>query len=260
LQALAGYNQQDAHEYMQFMLNTLHLQNGGSSETNCRCIIHQTFYGKLSSTVTCDKCKNTNTALDPYMDLSLDVRNQAKKRKLEVKSGDDEPLNLQDCLDRFTGREKLAADDYTCQSCKEKGATKQLSIKTLPPVLPIHLKRFEHQKATSSKIETRISFPLTLDLYPYTTAHKSSQPPGKKLASPKNTNHNMNSPAKSLVYELSSVIVHKGKIDSGHYVSYSREGNDWFAFDDSKVVLVSEADVLGAEAYLLFYTVSVLEV
>lgn len=141
LQALAGYNQQDAHEYMQFMLNTLHLQNGGSPENDCTCIIHQTFYGKLCSTVTCDKCKNTNTALDPYMDLSLDVRNQTKKRKTEDKGGEENALDLRDCLERFTSREKLAAEDYTCHSCKERqNATKQLSIKRLPPVLPIHLK------------------------------------------------------------------------------------------------------------------------
>lgn len=102
---------------------------------------------------------------------------------------------------------------------------------------------------------------MKLDLYPYTTSHKSTQPPSKPSASkpPSNSTHNMNCPGNSLAYELSGVIVHKGKIDSGHYVSYSREGNDWFMFDDSKVVLVSEADVLSAEAYLLFYMVSSLE-
>jgi ubiquitin carboxyl-terminal hydrolase 22/27/51 len=63
-----------------------------------------------------------------------------------------------------------------------------------------------------------------------------------------------------LTYELSTVIVHKGKIDSGHYVNYCREGNDWFLFDDSKVVLATEAEVLAAEAYLLFYLVGGLEV
>lgn len=122
-------------------------------------------------------------------------------------------------------------------------------------------KRFEHTKSTSSKIETKVSFPVKLDVHPYTTAHKAAIKAAK--ASPSGTvqsNHNVNSPTNSLVYELSSVIVHKGKIDSGHYVSYSREGNDWFMFDDSKVVLVSEAEVLAAEAYLLFYMVSGLEV
>lgn len=54
-------------------------------------------------------------------------------------------------------------------------------------------------------------------------------------------------------YSLSAVIVHKGGIESGHYVSYAREGQDWFLFDDSKVVLVSEAEVLAAQGYLLVY-------
>ena len=57
------------------------------------------------------------------------------------------------------------------------------------------------------------------------------------------------------MYDLSAVIVHKGKMDSGHYICYCREGNDWFMFDDSKVVLVSEFEVLEANAYLLFYIV-----
>ncbi|KAL5372460.1 hypothetical protein DPSP01_013483 [Paraphaeosphaeria sporulosa] len=259
-EALAGYQQQDAHEYMQFMLNTLHLQNGGSTDTeDCDCIVHQTFYGRLSSTVTCDNCRNTTTALDPYMDLSLDIRNLPKKKKSE--RSDDDHIALQSCLDRFTGREKLGAAEYTCQTCDGgQNATKQLSIKQLPPVLPIHLKRFEHSKSTSTKLETRISFPLTLDLYPYTTAYRSTSPPPAKNAAPRNTSHNTNAPANTLIYELSSVVVHKGKIDSGHYISYSREGDDWFMFDDSKVVLASEKEVLGAEAYLLFYMVQCLEV
>ncbi|KAJ4300672.1 hypothetical protein N0V90_002760 [Kalmusia sp. IMI 367209] len=260
-EALAGYQQQDAHEYMQFMLNTLHLQNGGSTDSeDCNCIVHTTFYGKLSSTVTCDSCRNTTTALDPYMDLSLDIRNLSKKKKAES-SADELQMGLQNCLDRFTGREKLGAAEYTCQKCDSgQNATKQLSIKQLPPVLPVHLKRFEHSKATSSKIETKISFPMKLDLYPYTTEYRSTQTKGSKQSSPPNTNHNVNTPANCLIYELSSVIVHKGKIDSGHYISYSREGDDWFMFDDSKVVLVGEAEVLGAEAYLLFYMVGTLEV
>ncbi|KAF2623363.1 ubiquitin carboxyl-terminal hydrolase-like protein 22 [Macroventuria anomochaeta] len=260
-EALAGYQQQDAHEYMQFFLNTLHLTNGGSADSeDCKCVVHQTFYGKLSSTVTCDKCHNTTTALDPYMDLSLDIRHQGKKRKINAEKGEDAALDLRDCLERFTAKEKLESAQYTCRNCDSpQNAIKQLSIKRLPPVLSIHLKRFEHSKAQSSKIETKVNFPMKLDLYPYTTLQKEQARAAKASGSP-NTNYNMNTPANSLTYVLSSVIVHKGKIDSGHYVSYSREGNDWFAFDDSKVVLANEAEVLNAEAYIVTYMISSLDV
>jgi hypothetical protein len=60
-------------------------------------------------------------------------------------------------------------------------------------------------------------------------------------------------PPELLSYDLSAVIVHKGEINSGHYVNYAREGKEWFIFDDSKVVLVDESEVLAAEAYLLVY-------
>jgi hypothetical protein len=62
-------------------------------------------------------------------------------------------------------------------------------------------------------------------------------------------------PITLLSYSLSAVIVHKGEINSGHYVNYCREGTDWFLFDDSKVVLVGEKEVLAAEAYLLLYVI-----
>ena len=142
-EALAGYQQQDAHEYMQFILNTLHLANGGSTDADedCKCVVHQTFCGKLSSTVTCDTCRNVTTALDPYMDLSLDVRTQAKKKKINVSNGEETLLDLRDCLESFTAREKLGSAEYTCRNCDSpQNATKQLSVKALPPVLSIHLK------------------------------------------------------------------------------------------------------------------------
>lgn len=136
---------------MQFILHNLHLENSPSSpspsSTNfsphqqCPCLIHRTFYGQLSSTVTCAKCHNTTTALDPVMDLSLDLRSQAKKRKLDGEAAHT-PIRLEECLERFTGKEKLAEGEYTCRNCggAPRDAVKQLRVERLPPVLCIHLK------------------------------------------------------------------------------------------------------------------------
>ena len=179
---LAGYQQQDAHEYMQFILNSLHSANGGSEASpredsqnaaasadssdapTCPCIIHKTFYGRLQSTVTCGKCRNTTTALDPFMDLSLDLRQHGgKKRKLNGEHSKDKEKNLPsaapaaedgesppdthnhmqlaECLRRFTGEERLPPADYSCAKCGGPSeAVKQLSLRRLPPVLSIHLK------------------------------------------------------------------------------------------------------------------------
>jgi ubiquitin carboxyl-terminal hydrolase 22/27/51 len=160
---LAGYQQQDAHEYMQFMINELHRTQrpglaegeGGESEEDrrddgdCDCVIHKTFYGKLQSTVTCNECRNKTTALDPFMDLSLDLKNQVKKRKKDKNTAtkgeapvvDGEVMRLEECLARFTGEEKLAKEDYQCVVCeKQRDAVKQLSVRKSPPVLVVHLK------------------------------------------------------------------------------------------------------------------------
>lgn len=56
-------------------------------------------------------------------------------------------------------------------------------------------------------------------------------------------------------YDLSSVVVHVGKMDSGHYLCYCKRDGEWFKFDDSKVTVASEATVLNADAYLLFYVI-----
>ena len=56
-------------------------------------------------------------------------------------------------------------------------------------------------------------------------------------------------------YDLSTVVVHVGKMDAGHYISYCRRDDQWFKYDDNKVTLATEQQVLNAPAYLLFYIV-----
>lgn len=284
---LAGYSQQDAHEYLGFILNSLHTANTGEDDEEvstparvkdaktCDCIVHQTFAGILKSTVTCSACKNTTATYDPFVDLSLDIKSpgfSVKKKKLSMINGTSTvkealPMDLTECLDRFTAPETLSSDSYHCRKCNSaQKAEKRLKLSSLPPVLPVHLKRFSHSQklSQSSKIDTKVRFPFTLNLEPYTAAPKAPKPDEKAKNKEKDKDkdkdkdkeHEAREAAKiEPLYTLSSVIVHKGKIDSGHYVSYARQGDEWFRFDDSMVVRVQEREVLGAEAYMLFYCV-----
>ena len=59
---LAGYEQQDAHEFFISALDVLHHHSGGQTPTvlnpgHCSCIVDQTFGGRLQSDVTCQNCK-----------------------------------------------------------------------------------------------------------------------------------------------------------------------------------------------------------
>ena len=75
---LAGYAQQDAHEFFISALNQIHSTSRGSTEVSCNCIIHSTFAGQLQSDVTCERCGNVNTTHDPMLDISLEVERQGR--------------------------------------------------------------------------------------------------------------------------------------------------------------------------------------
>ncbi|EAW06899.1 putative ubiquitin C-terminal hydrolase Ubp8 [Aspergillus clavatus NRRL 1] len=238
---LAGYHQQDAHEYYQFLVDKLHASTEGHVEDHdqaCSCFFHKTFYGKLRSSVTCDKCGNVTKTEDPMVDLSLDVQVQAKKRAMGGGVGPSATPTLNGCLESFTSPEKLMAGVYNCSGCGNtpQKATKQLRIKKLPAILCMQLKRFEHSLAVSEKVEGRVDFPLSINMLPYTTN------PNSKVDKSK------------YIYDLSSAVVHKGKLDAGHYYVYCKQGDQWVLFNDDQVTAVAEADVLNADAYLLFYS------
>ena len=109
---LAGYEQQDAHEFYISVLDGLHSAcaamsaaataattaasvsltssspvTGGSSDctsparhvahtpnNSCACLVHRAFAGELRSDLTCVSCGNTSTAVDPILDVSLDLK------------------------------------------------------------------------------------------------------------------------------------------------------------------------------------------
>lgn len=235
--SLAGFEEQDAHEFLQFLLNEFHmdhekvtkkLQENGYLEhsTECNCITHSAFSGTLESSIKCLSCQENTNTVDPMLDLSLEITKKPSK-----------PMNLYDCLDLFTKEENLDVN-YRCQHCGESTrALKTLRIKKVPPVLTIQLKRFEHHigSDTSTKIEVPVLIPLFLNIHKYTA--ESTQNPGTIQ-----------------VLELFALVCHVGSVNTGHYrVIVKNSDNQWLNFDDSVVSLVSEEDVSKTNAYLLFY-------
>lgn len=85
LKELAGYAQQDAHEFFISALNNIHAGCEGQKLSNCDCIIHTTFAGLLQSNVTCLRCRNVTTTCDPMLDISLGLRPVEKKKKYNGK-------------------------------------------------------------------------------------------------------------------------------------------------------------------------------
>ncbi|PVG04291.1 cysteine proteinase [Serendipita vermifera] len=231
---IAGYAQHDAHEYFIALLNQLHHGCPGSTnEASCNCSIHQIFAGKLQSDVKCGKCGHVNPTVDPMLDISLELKG--------IQEG--KGTTLASCLRRFTGQEKLQPKAYTCSQCHSLSseATKQLSIKKLPPVLCIQLKRFEH-KSSASKIDIPVKFPVVINMTPYTTAAIGMR---DKDAAPRDLD--------ALNYELFGVINHEGQLNTGHYTNFARHQSEWYRFDDEKVTHATLKEVLNSIPYMCFY-------
>ncbi len=212
---LAGYEQQDAHEFFIAVLNSLHknciendeecihlnkLETKFINYNNCHCIIDKIFTGGLQSDVICSNCNYISTKVDPFWDISLDLRHN------NLNNSD----KLEDCLVRFTLPETLSS--FNCSECKSTNdAKKQLTMKNLPVVCCFHLKRFEHSNKIHKKISTHISFPEVLDMSPF-MSEKSGKDVEKK-------------------YFLFAVVNHHGNLESGHYTSFIRLTHDqWFVF------------------------------
>jgi len=193
-------------------------------------------------------------------------------------------LTLAGCLRRYVRPERLgAAAHWRCSACgSSSAALKQLSFRRLPLVLCFHLKRFEHGGAAQRprKLDVPMRFPLHgLDMAPFTTSHmlrglahaqhcRPAPAPGTSTAAAAGAGAGAGAAAgecgggggvegpsfqQSCLYELFGVVSHWGDMSSGHYVAYVKCEGAWYLLNDPWVVAVSEADVAGVQAYMLFY-------
>ncbi|XP_038675806.1 ubiquitin carboxyl-terminal hydrolase 22 isoform X2 [Scyliorhinus canicula] len=270
---LAGYEQQDAHEFLIAALDVLHRHCKGddngkkaSNPNHCNCIIDQIFTGGLQSDVTCQVCHGVSTTIDPFWDISLDLPGSSTPFWPLSPGSDGNVVNgeshmssgtttLTDCLRRFTRPEHLGSSaKIKCSGCHSyQESTKQLTMKKLPIVACFHLKRFEHSAKLRRKITTYVSFPLELDMTPFMASSKESRMNGQ-YQQPVDSLNNDNK------YSLFAVVNHQGTLESGHYTSFIRQHKDqWFKCDDAIITKASIKDVLDSEGYLLFYHKQFLE-
>uniref|UniRef100_A0A8C9T1J3 ubiquitinyl hydrolase 1 n=1 Tax=Scleropages formosus TaxID=113540 RepID=A0A8C9T1J3_SCLFO len=72
-----------------------------------------------------------------------------------------EPISLDSCLRAFTGEEELGEDElYYCSKCRtHRLATKKLDLWRLPPILIVHLKRFQFVNGRWIKSQKIVKFP-----------------------------------------------------------------------------------------------------
>ncbi|POI35433.1 hypothetical protein CIB84_000814 [Bambusicola thoracicus] len=186
--------------------------------------------------------------------------------------------SIHQCLYQFTRNEKLSGNNkLLCDICTQRlygpkntknekhvytNAKKQMLISLAPPILTLHLKRFQQAGFNLRKVNRHIKFPEVIDLAPFCTVKCKNVAEG-------NT---------KVLYSLYGVVEHSGTMRSGHYTAYAKMRNmnnhlsdlilqgqppqaleaepikgQWFHISDTHVQAVSTAKVLSSQAYLLFY-------
>lgn len=189
-----------------------------SSGSNSSTPVTKIFGGLLRSEFRVPGLKDSITT-EPYQPLQLDI-------------GSPDVRNVIDALRGLTRPERLQGD-FNSPRGKDVTATKQVFIESLPPVLILHLKRFQFDAEGHGTIKVwkKIGYPLELEI--------------PREAVSRQKRHSMGDGAMPK-YRLVSVVYHHGRNASGgHYTVDVRrqDGLEWIRMDDTVLRRVRSEDV-----------------
>ncbi|CAN0111832.1 unnamed protein product, partial [Ectocarpus sp. 4 AP-2014] len=175
-------------------------------------------------------CSHRTNRSEPFINLEVNIRGKE---------------SLEESLASFVESELMAGDNKVdCEDCGEKkDARMRTCLEHLPNLLIVHLKRFELDYRTfeTVKLNDRCSFPMLLDLKPYTmkgtderrameeALQAAAEASGGDLTLEQVTklheeqSAKMKEDAGDYLYNLAGILVHAGVAQGGHYYSYIRD-------------------------------------
>ncbi|KAK2164277.1 hypothetical protein NP493_1423g01026 [Ridgeia piscesae] len=239
-----NYMQQDAHEFLNYLLNTVADLLQAEKQVKTRAStngtvkpeptwVHDIFQGTLTNETRCLNCETVSSKDEDFLDLSVDV---------------EQNTSISHCLRGFSSTETLSSEyKYYCEvCCSKQEAQKRMRVKKLPNLLALHLKRFKYMEQLNrhTKLSYRVVFPLELRLF--------------------NKSDDACNPDR--MYDLTAVVVHCGNgPNRGHYISIVKSHRFWLLFDDDIVDkmeassieeffgLTSDVQKNSESGYILFY-------
>lgn len=199
-ETLDSFMQHDVQELSRVLLDNMESKMKG---TCVEGTIPRLFEGKMISFIRCKHVDYASSRTEPFYDIQLNIK--GKKNIFE---------SFKDyvAVETLDGENKYDAGQYGLQEA-EKGVT----FASFPPVLHLHLMRFQYDPITDSniKINDRFEFPDKLSLDSF--LQKAEGMPAH--------------------YTLHAVLVHSGDNHGGHYVVFINPKGDgkWCKFDDDVV-------------------------
>jgi hypothetical protein len=176
-----------------------------------------------------------NVDEEKLQQLKSNFRTQPKKAIRQ--GGQLSSVTLEQCLvNNISVVERMSPNStWFCSQCqRNRQLTKENHLLSLPPVLIIHLKRFDMESPPPrTKINTFVKYPLELNMTKFLSSATSDE---------------------EHIYDLIGVSVHFGSFEGGHYIAYAKTTSGWFSFNDSSVSPISDIDeIISQNAYVLFY-------
>lgn len=180
-----------------------------------------TFHGIQMAVVKCKECDHSLVNVEPFTFVQLDI------------PCSEESFVLSELFNKYFEKEPM--EEWTCDKCQKKEATKTLRFWSLPNVVVIVLKRFTTtSNGIIRKVHTNIDIPMNI------TFHKGS----------------VLGDQRDHTYELKSMGLHHGTYNGGHYTSVVQHKGSWFHCDDEEVREIHNlADVTtkNRSSYVMIY-------
>ncbi|RYG54865.1 hypothetical protein EON66_06590, partial [archaeon] len=238
--------------------------------------VGDTFTGSTCTTVKCSKCGTKSSRVEPFLCLSVDIEGLDKKEPAPAVAAlrtRDGHQSLLSCLAKMCEPVTLQGDSaYYCERCDAKvAAVRRMQLHQLPHALLFHVQRAQWTSRAREKLQNFVAFPphlaadeladagllsdealATLRL----AAEEHMSPQSATSGSSSSSDSSASSDGSGVAYTLKAVVMHVGRgIDVGHYKAfcYDDERDTWLLYDDTRVHVTMEGEVLRAQAYLLMY-------
>ncbi|KAG8515569.1 Ubiquitin carboxyl-terminal hydrolase 40 [Galemys pyrenaicus] len=182
--------QHDVQELNRILFSALETSLVGTSGHD---LINRLYHGTIVNQIVCKECQNVSEKQEDFLDLTVAVKNVS---------------GLEDALWNMYVEEELFDSDnlYHCGTCdKLVKAAKSAKLRKLPPFLTVSLLRFNFDfvKCERYKETSCYSFPLQINLKPFCEQSELDDV--------------------DYIYDLFSVIIHRGGCYGGHYHVYIRD-------------------------------------
>ncbi|CAH1982094.1 unnamed protein product [Acanthoscelides obtectus] len=200
-ETLDSFMQHDVQEFLRVLLDKLESKMKG---TCVEGTVPKLFEGKMISYIRCKNVDYSSTRSETFYDIQLNIK--GKK-------------NIDESFKDYIAKETLDGDNkYDAGEHGLQDAEKGVIFSAFPPVLHLHLMRFQYDPITDSSVKFNDRF----EFYEKISLDSYLQEPDP------------NNPAN---YTLHAVLVHSGDNHGGHYVVFINPKGDgkWCKFDDDVV-------------------------